>query len=278
MSTPPASPTPRRKILRIIGFVALGEVFLALGALDLVGRDSVQSQQQAAQLAASLQGEMNRLATAADDTESLEPIERRPIVPQTRGEYGEVERLMPEFFDQMAAQSNDYAAELKAIGVFSLLDPQRIGNDPTLVESRAMLDKAKAVVRRYEKMGRDYMAGMQARIDTLALSAASRRAVRADFERGLDDALGQFGAVWDLEMQAVLEMEKIIDVLAAVPGQWWVQDGQLAIAREEDRARVNAHFATIGRIVAQQEQIRWASLEQANREFGNMATGGAGQR
>ena len=269
MSTPTTS---SRKILRIVAFIIIGAFFLGLGVLNLVGRDQAQSQ-QAAQLATSLQNEMNRVANAAPGAEGLEPIERKPIVPQAKGEYGEVERFALEFLDQMAAQNNAYAAAIEATGFFALLDPQRLGNDPTLAASRAIIDKTKATVSQHEKLSLDYVAGTGALIEALDLSAEIKQAARAGLERGIGDSLQQIGKVWELEMQIVLEFEKIIDVLAAT-GQWSVQDGQIIIESETDLARVQAQLAEIGRLSEQQEQIRQVSLDKANQVFDGMATRG----
>ena len=265
--------TSSRKILRIVAFIILAAFLLGLGVLNLVGRDQAQSQ-QAAQLATSLQNEMNRVANAALDAEGLEPIERKPIVPQAKGEYGEVERFTLEFLDRLAAQNNDYAAAIEATGFFALLDPQRLGNDSTLAASRAIIDKTKATVSQHEKLSLDYVAGTGARIEALDLSAEIKQAAWAGLERGIGDSLRQMRAVWQLEMQIVLEFEKIIDVLAAT-GQWSVQDGQIIIESETDLARVQAQLAEIGRLSEQQEQIRQASLDKANQVFDGMATRGA---
>ena len=112
-----------------------------------------------------------------------------------------------------------------------------------------------------------------ARGEVIDLSAEIKQAARAGLERGIGDSLQQIGKVWELEMQIVLEFEKIIDVLAAT-GQWSVQDGQIIIESETDLARVQAQLAEIGRLSEQQEQIRKASLDKANQVFGNMATRG----
>ena len=74
--------------------------------------------------------------------------------PRARGEFGEIERFFKTRLSQMASLPKDYERELAAIGWETILDPERLGRDSTLIMSNLIVQKAKTIVAKSQDFGR----------------------------------------------------------------------------------------------------------------------------
>ena len=80
--------------------------------------------------------------------------QKNAYVPQARGEFGEIERFFKTRLSQMASLPKDYERELAGIGWETILDPERLGRDPTLIMSNLIVQKAKTIVAKVQDFGR----------------------------------------------------------------------------------------------------------------------------
>ena len=143
-----------------------------------------------------------------------------------------MERFVKEFIDRFVAQRNDYLLELDAIGWSSILDAKRIRNDTTLSESKAMLERAKAIADKYEKKTADLMNGTRAYINALNISESNKREMLAGFARGISKSSKKIDEQWKLEKQVLLQFENVILLLAARKN-WVVQGEQILFNRDK---------------------------------------------
>ena len=221
----------RKRGAKISG-ISFAALFIALFAGGLIAAS--KQQQQAVQAVSSIQQEFGRVVSASTDSSGLPTrIERSPSEsPKAKGEFGEMERFVKEFIDRFVAQRNDYLLELDAIGWSSILDAKRIRNDTTLSESKAMLERAKAIADKYEKKTADLMNGTRAYINALNISESNKREMLAGFARGISKSSKKIDEQWKLEKQVLLQFENVILLLAARKN-WVVQGEQILFNRDK---------------------------------------------
>lgn len=249
-----------------INLSAFAAIFLAL---FVGGLASAQKQkQEAVQAVSSIQQEMSRVAAATTDSSGLPVrIERAANQqPAASGEFGEMERFMKEFIDRLVAQRNDYLLELEAIGWDSILDAKRIKNDAALSESRVMIERAKAIVDKYEKKTSALMQGTGAHIESLNMSEKAKKEMLAGFERGMSKSEKQIDEQWRLEKQVVRQFENIVLLLAASKA-WVVEGEQILFYTDNDLARFNSYIQEIQELAQQQEQLQKSSFAEVNKNM-----------
>jgi hypothetical protein len=249
-----------------INLSAFAAIFLALFAGGLISAQ--RQKQEVVQAVSSIQQEMSRVATASTDSSGLPiRIERAANQPPAAsGEFGEMEQFMKEFIDRLVAQRNDYLLELEAIGWDSILDAKRIKNDVALSESRVMIERAKAIVDKYEKKTSGLMQGTRVHIGSLNMPEATKKEMLAGFERGMSKSGMQLDEKWRLEKQVVRQFENIVLLLAASKA-WVVEGEQILFYTDNDLARFNSYIQAIQGLTQQQEQLQKAGFTEANKNM-----------
>ena len=188
--------------------------------------------------------------------------------PKSRGEYGEIERYMKEIMDQMVSQRNNYINELNSIGWNSILDASRIENDKSLIESKALIRKARALVKKYSEKTQVLLKDAKNNIHSLDVSESVKQNMIIGFNEGMDIAAADIEKTWDLEGQAIDEFAGIINLLAATTSDWVVQGGQILFVSEANLRKFNGHILTIQDIVQQQLNIQSKNQSEVNRRLG----------
>lgn len=246
--------------------IAFAAIYIALFAGGLIAAS--KQKHQVVQAISSIQQEMNRVATYATDSGGLPGrMERAPVqTPTASGEFGEIERFMKGLIDRMVAQRNDYLLELEAIGWNSILDAQRIKADTTLSESKVMIERAKAIIDKYEKKTADLMQDARAQITALNMSESTKREMLAGLEKGMSKSGKRLDEQWRLEKQVVRQFENIV-LFLALRRNWVVQGEQILFYNDEDLAKFNTYIGTIQSLVRQQEQIQKSSYAEINQKF-----------
>jgi hypothetical protein len=231
-----------------------------------------QQKQEAVQAITEIQDQYAALIRSSVDSQSIpKSIERRiDTTPKAQGELGEVERFMKEFINQMASQRNKYLLEFTAIGWDRILDPRRIENDKTLAESKMTIEKAKAIVEKYDQETNVLLGNARQRIQTLDVSAASKQEMTSSFDRGMEKAKQEIYALWALEKKTVCEFENIFNLLFETRGTWVVSEGQILFHNDDDLNKFNSYIASIQSLVNQQEEIQRRCIETVNRNFDSL--------
>lgn len=209
--------------------------------------------QQALAAVSSIQEEFARINRGAVDSDGLPvQVERRPLAaPKATGAFGEFQRFLMENMDQGIAQQNKYLSELDAIGWKALLDGKRLREDSNLEQSKAMVEQAKGIVDKYEKKTVTLMHDTMNRIDTLSIPESWKSGLRS----GINRAGKRISKQWALERQVMLEIEKIVDLLASSK-EWRIVRDQIVFLNAEDHERFYYSIEEIQRIAQQQEQMR----------------------
>jgi hypothetical protein len=204
----------RKRGGKIVGFSFLS-IFVCMIVSGLIGYS--QQKQEVKQALSEIQDQYSEMIESSTDSQGLPKRIDKPIdtSPQARGEFGEMERFMKEFMNQMASQRNDYLFELEAIGWNSILDAQRIRVDKELVESRVTIKKATNIVSKYQERTNVLLHNAREKIESLNMSASLKREALSGFDRGMEKAKTQTDSMWALEGKVVAEFENIINLLSA---------------------------------------------------------------
>jgi hypothetical protein len=256
----------RKRGAKIGGFSFLS-IFICMIASGFIGYS--QQKQEAKRALSEIQDQYCEFIESATDSQGLPNRIDKTIdtTPQARGEFGEIERFVKEFMNQMTSQRNDYLLELEAIGWNSILDPQRIRVDKGLIESRVTVRKATNIVAKYQERTNVLLHNTREKIGTLNISAPSKRESLSGFDRGMEKAKLQIDSMWALEGKVVAEFENIINLLSERNGAWVAQGSQILFYNDSDLNKFNSYIASIQSLVNQQQQIQNQSVETVNRNF-----------
>lgn len=257
-----------RFLLTIIIILALYVGGTFIGEYLIWHRKSQKS--QAVHSLSYMQREMNRVSSAAIDSDGLPVrIERPPIrQAKTSGEYGEFEGVFDDFIDRMVAQRNDYLREIHAIDLDSILDVPRINRD-VLYANKVRINNARDIVNKYENMAYDLFQDIGKQIASLNISSSSKKEFISGFEKGISKSKFQLSKQWELERQTLDQLENIVLLLAA-SFYWEVEGDKLIFSSEEDLIKFNTYLETIQRIEQQQEQIQKNGQAEVNQFFNSV--------
>ena len=256
----------RKRRGKVAGFSFLA-IFICMIAGDLIGYS--QQNQEAKQALSEIQDQYSALIESSTDSQGLPKRIEKPIntTPKASGEFGEVERFMKEFIDQMVSQRNDYILELQAIGWNGILDVNRIKADKTFIESKVTIQKAKEVVKKYKEQINTLLSNVKDNIRSLNVNETSKREMLSGFDRGMEKAKKNIDALWSLESKTINEFENIINLLSARKGAWIVEGEQILFYNDSDLERFNYYMASIQKMVGQQEEIQRQSVQTVKRKF-----------
>lgn len=251
---------------------ALSFLFI-LGSLmvsSLIGYS--QQKLAATQAITEIQKDYSAITSSGTDAQGLpQRIEKQlDTTPTTKGEFGEMERFMKTFMNQMASQRNDYLLELDAIGWGKVLDPERVKEDKTMIESKMMIQKAKDIVGKYRARAYTLLENARKDIGSLNISESSRREMANGFDTGMVKSRAQIDALWNLEAKTISEFENIVTLLSARRGSWIVENGQILFANENDLSTFNSYVASIQDLASKQEAIQKQNVQAVNSNFNKL--------
>jgi len=253
-----------------IGSFSFLTIFICMIVSGLIGFS--QQKQEAKQALSEIQHQYSKLIESATDSQGFPKRIEKPIntTPKARGEFGEMERFIKEFMDQIASQRNDYLLELEAIGWNSILDVNRIKADTTFIESKVTIQKAKEVVKKYTDKTKTLLNNTKDKIRSLNVSESSKRTMLSGFDRGMKKAKKDIDTLWMLEEKTILEFENIIALLSSRRSVWVVEGEQILFYSDSDLNRFNSYIASIQSISKQQEAIQRQSIQTVNSKIDRM--------
>ena len=183
--------------------------------------------------------------------------------PKSKGVFGEMERFVKIFMDRSVSLRNDYLLELNAVGWDKILDPTRLKNDRTFVESKFTINKAKEIVEKYKILTNSLFEDAYAEIDRLEMDEEFKQEMKDGFKRGMEPTKVTIDRNWFLEEKCLSEFEKIIDLLSTHKDAWVIENGQILFYNENDLKEFNAYIFNIQDIVKEQQLIQQQSIDQA---------------
>jgi hypothetical protein len=184
--------------------------------------------------------------------------------PKSKGVFGEIERFIKIFMDRSVSLRNDYLLELSTIGWDKLLDPIRLKNEGTFVESRLKINKAKEIVEKYKKLTNIlFEEDTFVEIDRLEISEDLKQEMKNVWKRGLEPTKIMLSRYWYLEGEIILEAEKIFNLLSLRKDEWIIENQQVIFYNENDLKEYKTYISNVQDNAKEQQLIYQQNIDQA---------------
>lgn len=180
-----------------------------------------------------------------------------------KGAERELQVFLSTIFNKSIEQQNAYIGELQNIGWFTILDANRIEADPSFSQSRKIISDARALIARQDPAYDAIFEEGRQQILKLDLSDYEKQKMTEGFNEGLSGGNKAREQIWELELGAVAEIEKIIDLLANNSSSWEILDSQINFQTQAQLDVFNGHLAAVNDIIAKQEAIQNAQRDSA---------------
>lgn len=191
-----------------------------------------------------IQRHVSSLASSDSETNSN--------VPRARGEFGEIERFFKTRLSQMATLAKDYERELAAIGWETILDPERLGRDSTLIMSNLIVQKAKTIVANYKTWTYVLCENSKQAVSDIPISEWAKQHMVNNIGQVLEEVHAGLDERWSWEAQIIAAVEQVIAWLSSKRDAWGVENGVLVFANESDLSRFNSYMTKLDKVTSQQ--------------------------
>jgi hypothetical protein len=179
--------------------------------------------------------------------------EKNSNVPRARGEFGEIERFFKTRLSQMASLAKDYERELAAIGWETILDPESLGRDPTLMMSDSIVKKATKLVRKYKSQTYDLCENSKQAVSGISISEWAKQHMVSGFRQVLEEVHAGLDERWSWEAQIIAVVEQVVAWLSSRHYAWGVENGVLVFASESDLSRFSSYMSQLDKLTSQQD-------------------------
>lgn len=197
------------------------------------------------------------------------PIELQSVTASAKGDIGVMEVLTKQFLSDATAQRNEYLAALEQAGWTRILDPERLERDPTMQESRAIVEASRAVVQQYREKATVLLDSLPERTRKAAFRSD---AARRSFLQGAESSNARNRANnernWNYEEAIVAEYAGVIELLAKIPGRYQFQDdGSVVFETNEAVEIYNGHLTKADELIKAQAKAMTQHQAAAMKRF-----------
>ena len=191
-----------------------------------------------------IQRHVSSLASSGSETNSN--------VSRARGEFGEIERFFKTRLSQMASLPKDYERELAAIGWETILEPERLGRDATLIMSNWIVQKAKASVAKYKTRTYVLCENSKQAVSDIPVSEWAKQHMVNDIGQVMEEVHAWLDERWSWEAQIIAVVEEVVAWLSSRRDAWSIANGVLVFANESDLSRFTSYMAELDKVTSQQ--------------------------
>jgi len=191
-----------------------------------------------------IQRHVSSLGSSGSETSST--------VTRARGEFGEIERFFKRRLSQMASLARDYERELAAIGWETILDPESLGRDSTLIMSDSIVEKAKKIVAKYKSWTYALCENSKQAVSHIPISEWAKQHMVNDLRQVLEEMHAGLDERWSWEAQIIAVVEQVVAWLSSRPAAWGVENGVLVFAHESDLSQFKSYMTQLDKITSQQ--------------------------
>jgi len=181
------------------------------------------------------------------------------------GEIGQAQKWVLGLINKMVALNHSYLREMQAIGLQDLLNAQRLQHDTGLKKSMSILQKAKKLVTQYRSRTYQIIDQGRKQIDQLPVSEATKEEMKRGFDKGLGTSSKQLKRTWDLEYQAVVEQESIINLLGR--SRWTASGNKILFYNNTDLLQFKRYVNQLAKIDQEETKIRESSYARTKYSF-----------
>ena len=213
-----------------------------------------------------LKAELRQVVTGITNTQEPPPyIERQTNTASgTRRQFAEIDRYVKTYMTQFASLGNDYSQAMAASGLEHIMDPKRLEQDGSLLESKMIVQHAKEIVIKYRTKSDVLRKNMLNGVASLKLGDAAKR----DFERGMKDGMKKFrfyDEMWECEAKIVSIFEQIVALLSRSRGAWTLDDGAIVFGSERDSRELESYVNALQELGRKEQEIEKRGLDAAER-------------
>jgi hypothetical protein len=255
-----SSPVRTIVVLFVLGVVVSGAIGFARGFLE--------SKEEQRRVVAEMRDTMSAAKAAVD---SKGPVPAPAALAAGASDSAKAGAVFKNMVNRSLTHRRQYERELEAAGWMHILDGARLAKDANLDESRAIVERAKAIVAKYRAGTDELIVAMKREIETLDVGAKTRKSMLEGFERTAPRSRQQAEDMWTLEEQVFGEVEKVVALLGAKKKWWRIEGGEISFTRQAELDAYNAHMARVQSIAARQEQMQRASIETAQQRLDQLA-------
>jgi hypothetical protein len=254
---------------RAVGSAGWGGFLLMLLASVLGTLMAVESRRTDQQFFVSeMKGVIKQIEGAGTQEVYTKPLSTGSIA-EPQSQMGKMTTLIKKSVDESLHLQADYDRALDEIGGEKIFDVDRLRQDQHMVESRKKINQLKALVEKYRQLNIDKLNRGTQLIQTADLSEQTKTEMLVGFNKTYQTHMNQLVGVWDLEAQAVFEMEKLIDLLNS--SRWSVKDQKIVFNEPDSANRFNKYLSSMNEIAAKQEAIRKAFIDNMTTRIDNLA-------
>jgi hypothetical protein len=211
--------------------------------------------------------ELQRILTYVSNPAAREVLDTNPV---SKGDLGEVERFVKTFANRTISLYNDYEHEIDACGWNNILASGRLKRDPTLVESKAMIEAARTIVDKYRSKIHTLYDGIPNDIRNLNVSEATRKEFQDELGKAILKGRAMADALWGLEASIISEYANIVVLLDAKKSAWSVQDGKVLFANDADLNTWNSHISSIRDLDNKEKALAKGALIETQQKLKNL--------
>ena len=190
---------------------------------------------------------------------SHEPIDTDPT---TSGTLGEAERFMKMFMEEVRLVRNEYLMGIEDIKWMTILDENRLKNDPDLVESKAMIQSAKKLVEQSKQKSLKLFDKGEGIINSLDISESLKQDMLKNYRSGLAQGKATMYENWNLEADVMHQFELAFELLERRNGYWGFENGSIVFEYDTDVAEFNSIMKIVEEITVKQMQIQKGATDQ----------------
>ena len=243
---------PRRAVPYLIILVSV-VLIVELGAARLAYIASRNQQNNAAMT------DFRSVLLAVQREGTAAKIDTAPV---TGGDAGIAEALGKQLWASLAADHNNYIAELTKLGVVDMLKPGGLATGDLAKTSRT-IEQARAVETKYQALEEGRFTNFPVQVQQSAMSAAAKQQFVASFQKVDPAAKAQRDQVWACETATLDDMARIVTLLRQSPGAWSISGGTLTFSNLDVLTRYNSIIADLQNNAEKEKAVQQQGLDEA---------------
>jgi hypothetical protein len=184
-----------------------------------------------------------------------------------KGDIAEFSRFANAYINQTEVLHNQYVHELELTGWNKILDSDRVRQDKGLVESKAILQKAKAVVAKYRPLQLAMQEQALKDIAAMKVSEPSRARIMHAFDSASANSVENINLLWDTADKELTNYEGIFTLLSNKKVNWMAQNGKVLFTEQNDLDVFNNLLTGARDASKKQDEIREMQRDALNVSF-----------